>query len=83
MAHNVAKRWWISRSQAVLLCGVLLIALAFVLRQEIQTQIDRALRAKSAANEASEGTLVVCGGEMFRLLPAANSWIWRAEPTLA
>lgn len=62
MAHNVAKRWWISRSQAVLLCGVLLIALAFVLRQEIQTQIDRALRAKSAANEASEGTLVVCGG---------------------
>ena len=62
MAQKVAKTGWISRSHLVMLAGVLLIAVAFLLRKEIQTQIDRTLRAKSAAIEASEGTLVVCGG---------------------
>ncbi len=61
MAQPATKKWWLSRPQWVTLCGIGAVALAVFVRQEIQSQIDRALRAKSA-QEASEGTLVICGG---------------------
>ena len=62
MDQPVVKKWRFSRSQWVILCGVATIASAFFIRQEIQKQVDRLMRARSSAMEASEGTLVVCGG---------------------
>jgi len=62
MDHQVAKKRWFSRSHWILICGIAIVALAFLVRHEIQSQIDRAMRAKSTAMESSEGTLVICGG---------------------
>lgn len=62
MAQQVAKRIWTLRLQLSLLLGLVLLLVAFYARTEILQQISRQLIPRSVAREASEGTLVVCGG---------------------
>ncbi len=60
MAQPVAKKRWFLRPRWVICCGLLL-AIAFFVSNE-QTRILNLLSSKRSAVEASEGTLVVCGG---------------------
>ena len=62
MAQQVAKKRWFLHPQWVLCCGAVLFAVAFCVRQEIQSHISKLLHTRRSAAEASEGTLVVCGG---------------------
>lgn len=62
MAQKVAKKHWFLRSKWLIICSFLLVALALVLRYEIRAQISRLIDPRIAAVEASEGSLVICGG---------------------
>ena len=62
MAPKVAKKRWFLRPRWLICCGVVLVALALLVRKEILTQISGLLHARNSAVEASEGILVVCGG---------------------
>ncbi len=62
MDQLVSKKRLFSRWPWIFISGLAVVALAFLVRQEIQSQIERVMGTKSSARESSEGTLVICGG---------------------